>query len=80
MNNICEVFSCPLVIAKSVENFRFVGNKIRNSKEYSLNQKCNEVFRFDNCKDILIKDNKAEKNWLGFQLKGMKSMLNYFTK
>lgn len=79
-NNICEVFSCPLVVAKSVENFQFVGNEIRNSKDYPLKQKCNEVFRFTNSKEILIKNNKAQEDWIGFQLNGMKSMLENFVK
>jgi hypothetical protein len=79
-NNICEVFSCPLVVAKSVEKFQFVGNKIRNSTDYPLKQKCGEVFRFTNSKEVLIKNNKAKEDWIGFQLNGMKSMLEYFVK
>ncbi|MDD3744496.1 MAG: right-handed parallel beta-helix repeat-containing protein, partial [Lentimicrobiaceae bacterium] len=77
-NNTCEVFSRLLVNARSVENFHFVGNIIKASKDYPLDKHGAKVFSFDHCSDILIKDNVAEKGWPGLDIKGMKSILRYY--
>ncbi|HMG11382.1 MAG TPA: hypothetical protein VK609_22865, partial [Mucilaginibacter sp.] len=77
-NNTCEVFSCPLVIAKSVEGFRFVGNRIKTSNDYPINPKGTRNFLFESCRDILIQNNIADRDWPGTKIKGVEAMLKYY--
>jgi len=77
-NNICELFSAPLVFAKSAAHIRIVGNQIKASKAYPADLTGSSVFKFENCKDITISDNRCDDQWPGGTIKGAISMLKSY--
>ena len=64
-NNVFHPFDYPVLYAKSVENLKFINNKINRSTRFKNFHNRKYTLSFEACKDVEVSGNKFEGDILG---------------